>query len=322
MVVRFEVDAFMEEETHSPNTSTDEEPLSDSAEVENPPSSPPRDAEKTISIDTVPPNQAEQPDPARQSLSGTEDVALWGSESTADHAFPEDAAPQGGPTDEPGLEGPVDLVNTDTKPKESNSVNDGAAVWEEPQSDAALWGPASDDPAAWGPAPDDPSAWASPQEDPGAWRPPATTPPGPPAELNVVRAGTLVPQSSILEFATRSARWLDRTRVDDTFLQLFLTQTPAHHIAVHERGTFDRVDRQELASAEFAAIAQSAAVRASLMRFVTVLRKVQELVKVHGQAGQVSLVCERGKLEMFGRMGQEGLLGEKELERFSTGSKN
>ena len=49
---------------------------------------------------------------------------------------------------------------------------------------------------------------------------------------------------------------------------------------MYERGTFDCVDRRELAWAEFAAIAQPNVIRASLVRFVTELREIQELVKV------------------------------------------
>ena len=140
---------------------------------------------------------------------------------------------------------------------------------------------------------------------------------GPPTELQVVRAGVLVPQSDIIEFATRSVKYLDRTNVEDTFLQIFLTQTPVHLVAAHERGTFDRIVREELNSPKLSAVAESESVRVSLARFVALLWEIQGFIKTHARDGGVSLVCKNGKLALFGNTSGEGLLEEEELKRFS-----
>ena len=216
-----------------------------------------------------------------------------------------DANLWGDTVDDPGAWGATTKDDKHIDKTDTTPVDD-AALWDGPQDDAALWGPAPDDPGAWGA----PASSAAPVSS-------AAQDDGPPAELKVVRAGTLVPQSSIRELATRSVKWLDRTNVEDTYLQLFLTQTPAHLVAVHERGTFTRVDTQELAGSELEEVGASEGVRASLARFVKLLKEVQALVKMHGQVGHVSLVCERGKLELMGRLGTEGLLGEDELARFN-----
>ncbi len=137
-------------------------------------------------------------------------------------------------------------------------------------------------------------------------------------ELTVVRSGTLLPQSSILELATRSIRFADRTSTKDTYLQLFLTQTPTHVVAIHENGNFEKVVRQELASAEFIQIAEKEGIKKSVAQFVELLEEIQCLVKEHGTKGRLSLVCEKGKLELFGLGEEEGRLSDGELERFKA----
>ncbi|KAH9932817.1 uncharacterized protein BXZ73DRAFT_46720, partial [Epithele typhae] len=159
--------------------------------------------------------------------------------------------------------------------------------------------------------------------------PPASSPPPSPAsspapamptaparDVHVVRAGTLLPQHATLELATRSAKYVDRTTAEDTYLQLFLTQTPAHLVAVHERGVFARVDRQELASDEFAEVAARERVRRGLARFGALLREIWGLAREHGRDHNVSLVCERGKMELLGNTGTEGLASGEELDCF------
>lgn len=135
-------------------------------------------------------------------------------------------------------------------------------------------------------------------------------------ELAVIHAGTLVPQANILELATRSIHYVDRTNDEDIFLQLFLTQTPTHLVAVHQRGSFERVVRQELQSPQFADIAEREEIMNSLAKFVALLKGIQRLVKEYRQRRGVSLVCEKGKLEMLERVGDEGLVRDGELARF------
>lgn len=135
-------------------------------------------------------------------------------------------------------------------------------------------------------------------------------------ELAVIHAGILVPQANILELATRSIHYVDRTNDEDIFLQMFLTQTPTHLVAVHQRGSFERVVRQELQSPQFADIAEREDITNSLAKFVALLKGIQRLVKEYRQRRGVSLVCDKGKLEMLERVGDEGLVRDGELARF------
>ncbi|KAI0369361.1 hypothetical protein BV20DRAFT_1053195 [Pilatotrama ljubarskyi] len=168
---------------------------------------------------------------------------------------------------------------------------------------AALWGVTSnDDAAAWGVGPVESAGGADTFV-------PAT-------DLTVVRGGTLLAQSSVIELATRSAQYVDLTKIEDTFFQLFLTQTPANLLAIHTRGLFDRVERQELDSPEFVRVQEDPLVQRSLKQLVTFLRAIQDMLKKQGNVAKLSLVCEKGKLRVYNRVGDEDHLLAAEFSRF------
>ncbi|RPD71625.1 hypothetical protein L226DRAFT_512963 [Lentinus tigrinus ALCF2SS1-7] len=234
-----------------------------------------------------------------------------------------------------GAEGePADTTENTTSARQSFTQKNDVDLWDGPVSNASDWGFSEPSPASagvgnssalGGPAPatssaakkkaEESSAWEI-KTDASAWGFDSTFALLPAADLKVVRTGTLLPQPNILELATRSVHYLNRQSNDDTFLQLFLTQTPTHLVAVHQRGNFERVIRQELASDEFMRVAESDDIRRALAQFVELLRDIQSLVKEHAKNGGVSLVCEKGKLEMFRLVGQEGLVRQEELARF------
>ncbi|KAI0642894.1 hypothetical protein C8Q79DRAFT_1012902 [Trametes meyenii] len=181
-------------------------------------------------------------------------------------------------------------------PKEAGETakidDNGAATWDVPfNNEAAAWGIVS-------PA-DDPTITTMDTQ-----------------ELKVVRAGTLVPQSSILELCTRSAQFINRTNIEDTFLQIFLTQTPVHLVAVHTRGSFDQVIRQELDSPDLAKFNDDVNIQKSLHQFAALLREIQKIVKRHGSTGKISLICEKGVLGVYSRVREEEDWLGADLERF------
>ncbi|RPD56671.1 hypothetical protein L227DRAFT_656019 [Lentinus tigrinus ALCF2SS1-6] len=275
--------------------------------------------------------------------------------NASDWGFSEPSPASAGVGNSSALGGPAPATSSAAKKKAEESsaweIKTDASAWgvEDPASwgaeaandDAAAWGSVDDsstaggeetmdDEAAWSAGKtEDISAWTAEVEtsttrktDESSWGPStaaefdSTFALLPAADLKVVRTGTLLPQPNILELATRSVHYLNRQSNDDTFLQLFLTQTPTHLVAVHQRGNFERVIRQELASDEFMRVAESDDIRRALAQFVELLRDIQSLVKEHAKNGGVSLVCEKGKLEMFRLVGQEGLVRQEELARF------
>lgn len=314
MVVRWEVD------TSAPNlaTSSPTNTSSDSGSGQLPSVSPTSvDIEELARWDETPTSGAAAwgaPEPAGSASVDIDELAKW-DDNNVDQAAAWGAPPA--PANTTFDASPIAKDPTINK----NNDFDPFAIWETPEDDpvaaAAAWGAPAPQPAqsaasAWGP----PSSLGGAAQD----APTSTggiTKPGPPQELKVIRAGTLLPQSAVAELATRSAQYVDRTSNEDTFLQMFLTQTPLNLVAVHTRGSFDRVIRQELDAPDFAKFNEDADMIRTVQQLVALLRQVQELVKEYGKGAKLSLVCEKGNLALYSRgEEEEDRLLASELARF------
>ena len=181
-----------------------------------------------------------------------------------------------------------------------------------------------------------------------------------PAALNILHAGTQVPQDTLLEVASRSAYFVNQLDWNELYPQLALSQTPGLRLGVHERGKFTEMRELQViggadtdtgaasdgdsdgdsddplppppASADDADAAPSwppnlAAQRrktaAQVVRLARVLEDVQELAisRGPGTAGCFSLVCESGELRVYGRRGARSCLPSDVKARFfSTGA--
>ncbi|KAH9891855.1 hypothetical protein C8Q73DRAFT_91624 [Cubamyces lactineus] len=346
MVVRWEVDACVPDKTDSEEASLSENATSNSdcAPVVTPVQSP------TIDIDEL--ARWEETDPGG--------AAAWGvaeeSPATAEAwGLPDTPAVSTGPalTKEAHTEAkkpPKKIVDIDALARWEEDIGP-TSTWDVPDhpartSRAAAPCPIEQNPRA--PAPAVAATWPNPgpvaeqakgeQEDLAAlWNDPAnvddgtawgvgpaaaeTDDPSPSAlELKVIPGGALIPQTSLIELATRSAQYMDRTKDADTFIQLFLTQSPVNLVAVHTRGVFDRIVRQELGDPEFAKFGDDPEIQRKLGQFVALLREIQALVKRHGNVSTLSLVCQKGKLEAYSRMESEDVLLNSELARFTRQS--
>ena len=59
-----------------------------------------------------------------------------------------------------------------------------------------------------------------------------------PTAINILHAGTQVPQDALLEVASRSAYFVNQLDWNELYAQLALSQTPGLRLGVHERGKF------------------------------------------------------------------------------------
>ena len=123
--------------------------------------------------------------------------------------------------------------------------------------------------------------------------------PLPDATITIIHGGTQVPQSSVLEISTRSTKGAQRHNWEETYTQLFLSQTPLHCLAIHERGQFKSVTTRPLNSPEFQSIADRGSVQRNFKQLIHLLQEIQALIAEHGHRGRLSLVCRDGKLEAF-----------------------
>lgn len=136
--------------------------------------------------------------------------------------------------------------------------------------------------------------------------------------LTIVRGGAPVPQSSLIELATRSPKGLLAHKWHETYTQLLLAQTPHFFLAVHQNGLFKDVAKHHRAAPAFTRYDYDAPMQRALRQLVRVLGAVQRAVRAHGQRGRLSLLCRGGRLELYERAGDAGRLPDHELARFGT----
>jgi len=147
--------------------------------------------------------------------------------------------------------------------------------------------------------------------------------------IDVIHAGTQVPQEALVEMNTRAAYFLDELDWNELYPQMALAQVPALHVGVHNRGTFTDVyewQLEEPRAAEAAGAkvpdisAQRRETAAHIVRLASLLEDVQKIAigRGPGPAGSFSLVCEDGKLRVYGRNKAKNCLPPDVMTRFEA----
>ncbi len=137
--------------------------------------------------------------------------------------------------------------------------------------------------------------------------------------IAVIRAGSQVPQSSLVELTTRSFKYVNEFDWQEAYPQLFLSWTPHLFLAVHDRGTFESMVKHKLGATELRNLETSPRTQQSFRKLVETLKTMQTLVRRHGRRGRLSLVCQAdGTLNVFERTSPQGCLPDSELERFGV----
>ncbi|KAI8986173.1 hypothetical protein BD414DRAFT_416626 [Trametes punicea] len=144
--------------------------------------------------------------------------------------------------------------------------------------------------------------------------------------ITVVRGGALTPHASLIEITTRSATARPAHTWYETYIQLFLSQTPNFYFAKHERGLFTEVEKHPLASPKFARYQRDERIQRCLRQLVLILTTIQRAVQEQGKSGRLSVVCHQGTLALFERIdygggGRAGRLPDSELSRFEIRAK-
>ena len=135
--------------------------------------------------------------------------------------------------------------------------------------------------------------------------------------ITIIRAGAVVPQSTLVELATRSARYIDQFNWQEKYPQLLLSSTPQLFLGAHNRGTFERVYKHALGNPSLRHIEQDNRIMRAFKQLVSILRTIQQLVKIYGDRGRLSLLCRGdGVLKVYERTSNAGCLTDSELARF------
>ncbi|TFY74198.1 hypothetical protein EWM64_g9813 [Hericium alpestre] len=132
--------------------------------------------------------------------------------------------------------------------------------------------------------------------------------------LKIIRAGSEVPQSSIIELTTRSVIRINELDWTEIYPQLYLSQTPWYYIGIHSRGTFTEVRKSNLTGDGMAAQRRQA--KASVQKLGQVLEMIQEAVIAHGVERRLSLVCQQGVLKVYEQSSKESCLPDDVRKRF------
>ena len=137
-------------------------------------------------------------------------------------------------------------------------------------------------------------------------------------DLRISRAGTQVPQSSLLEMTTRSEISAANFDWGDAYPQLYFSQTPHHYLAVHRSGTFFSIAKRAIGKKDLVAIESRA--QPGFRRMRKLLGEIQTMVKKGGANGRKSLVCNNGILRVHERNSEESCLPEDSLALFKQES--
>lgn len=125
--------------------------------------------------------------------------------------------------------------------------------------------------------------------------------------LHVGRGGSVVPQSSLIELSTRSEKRLPDLRWEESFPQLFLSQTPHHYLGVHQTGRFVQIQKRQMGKDPELLMAEKTAQK-NLKKLRVVLGLIREVVVDAGENGRLSLVCRDGNLEVYDRKSDKSRL--------------
>lgn len=154
-------------------------------------------------------------------------------------------------------------------------------------------------------------------------------------EIDVIPAGKFVPQSTIAELSTKSLKYMDpnqtsfygggrgRGRTEEPqpdwdlyFPQLFVSGTPHHKFAVHERGQFRRVYERTLRDDTLSRHLKTQQHAFDKLRVV--LGRIIEIVKEKGSDARLSLVYkfDERRMELYERESSRGCLPRVWLQKF------
>jgi len=134
------------------------------------------------------------------------------------------------------------------------------------------------------------------------------------SHVAVIRAGSRVPQSRLIELKTYSSK--SGKEWSKSYPQLFLSQIPHIYYGTHTDGNFSTIKKFTLGEPHLKPIDQNA--QDGFKKLEVLLTTIQELVVKHGTDGRLSLVCEGDELRVYQRKDTGSCLPEYALALFRS----
>lgn len=135
-------------------------------------------------------------------------------------------------------------------------------------------------------------------------------------DVDVMRGGVEIPQSSLIKIKSRSARNVSKFDWTAAYIQLFLGQTPNLFIGIHRAGMFYDVQKSTMESAEMKVASETA--QPALKKLRTLLEDIVFIALRHNTTGRLSLICKDEQLMIYERKSQSSFLPEEILDRFDS----
>lgn len=133
--------------------------------------------------------------------------------------------------------------------------------------------------------------------------------------LNIINAGTYVPQASIIELTTVAEFRRDNFSWQEAYPQLFFSQTAHHFLAVHYRGRFTSVEKRKLSSqTDFQTVQEQ--MKPTFKKLRKTLEVIQRLIIEHGSRKKLTLVCSEGQLAVYERRSPASCLPDEAMSCF------
>lgn len=114
--------------------------------------------------------------------------------------------------------------------------------------------------------------------------------------IAVIRAGSRVPQSHLIELKTYSRSGKAWSK---SYPQIFLSQTPYIFYGAHRDGKFSEIKKYTLGEPHLEVTDRNAQV--GFKKLKVALITIQELVGRYGKDGRISLVCKGKELRVYQR---------------------
>lgn len=134
--------------------------------------------------------------------------------------------------------------------------------------------------------------------------------------VKVQSRGTLISQDRLVEVTTRSQKSFEGLNWGDPYPQLFFSQTPHLHIALHLRGNFFIINKYKLGEGHLKDIhaTQENGFRQLRVLLGIILKKAKEA----GVEERLSLLCQRGTLTVHENLEGKSCLPDDHLALFSA----
>ena len=130
-------------------------------------------------------------------------------------------------------------------------------------------------------------------------------------KVKLTNPRSIVPQSRVIGIKTRSSyREMDWK---EAYPQLYISQTPYLYLAKHTKGTFGPVEKIDLNSQTMAPHAKEA--EGAMSKLEVLLGSILKAVRRQGEGVPLSLVYNKGKLQLYKRKEGSGKPIEAEISR-------